>query len=264
MIVPSDELKILPHPSILEVENLSIYYRERKVLNRINFVIQQHTITSIFGPSGVGKTTLLRSLNSLLDEDPGYLCEGMVRFNGQDIRKSRFGRYALRRSIGMMFQRPVTYPISIFKNVAFGVQYLALAKRREIPMIVEQMLREVYLWDEVKDRLDESALELSIGQQQRLSLARSLAVSPEVILMDEPTSALDIKAAKKIEELIVELKQRRTIILVTHQLAQAKNLSDRILCLKPSSNGASSAYFGPPDDLHDALVQNMFGYETEI
>lgn len=225
---------------ILKLANLSIFYRNKSLLRNISFSIEQNSLTSIWGPSGVGKTTLLRSMNRLLEEEYGFKCHGKIFFHNQDIFRKRYNVYALRRSIGIVFQKPVIFPISISKNVVFGVHHLNLAKKKQYDAIVETHLKEVSLWDEVKDRLDDSALELSLGQQQRLAIARTLAVDPEIILMDEPSSSLDQQATNKIEELILKLKKNRTIVLVTHQWKQAKHLSDQIIELQANHQlGAS-------------------------
>ena len=216
---------------ILSVEALTVNYLGREILRDISFAVRPNTVTSIVGPSGVGKSTLLRAFNRLLDDEQGFTRKGKICVRGEDIDSHGIDRNGLRRSVGLIFQRPVVFPITIFKNVIFGTHHLGLAPRKEYAALVERHLREAFLWDEVKDRLHRPALELSVGQQQRLAIARSLCVNPEILLMDEPTSALDGNAAAKIEELILALKENRTIILVTHQPVQARRLSERILAL---------------------------------
>lgn len=238
--------------AVLSVENLSVSYRGREILQGVTFHIMANTITAIVGPSGVGKSTLLRCINRLVDEEEGFLRKGKIFFRGIDIDSNGMDINRLRRTIGILFQKPVIYPISIFDNVIFAVKHLRLAKRKQFAAIAEAHLKEAFLWEEVKDRLRRSALELSVGQQQRLSIARSLASNPEIILMDEPTSALDVHAVRKIEELILSLKKSRAIILVTHHLEQATSLSDQIVCLYPKPGAGEVLFQGTPKNLADS------------
>jgi len=188
--------------------------------------IYRNTVTSIIGPSGCGKSTLLRSLNRLVELIDGVRVEGEVIFNGRNIYEDGVDPVELRRRIGMVFQQPNPFPKSIFENVAYGPKVHGIKDKRKLREMVEVSLKKAALWDEVKDRLNESALKLSRGQQQRLCIARAIATNPEVILFDEPTSALDPIASSKIEDLIVELKKNYTVVIVTHSIQQAARISD--------------------------------------
>lgn len=183
------------------------------------------------GPSGAGKSTLLKSLNRLLELTPGLTTEGQILFRGQDIRARRQDPDALRAEIGMLFQQPVVFPAGILANVLFGVKRLGIVPRKALPETAERALRDAALWDEVKDRLRDSAQRLSTGQQQRLCLARTLACQPKVLLMDEPTSALDPRSSAAVEELIIKLKDRQPILLVTHNLPQARRVCSSLALL---------------------------------
>jgi phosphate transport system ATP-binding protein len=227
---------------LLSVENLCLSFRQRQIIDRLSFYVAENSVTSILGKSGVGKTSLLRSLNRLVDEIDGCKLGGRILLQQVDV--FTLHRYELRRRIGMVFQQPVIYPISIFQNVLFGVHHLKLAPRKNYSFLAEKVLREVFLWNEVKDRLKEPALELSIGQQQRLAIARTLAVEPQIILLDEPTSSLDKDAVEKIEALITQLGKSRAIVLVTHHEHQALKLSQNIMYLKSGPSGAQSEFFG--------------------
>lgn len=220
-----------PPPPILRARGLTVRAAERPLLRRVNLDVPPQQVFGIIGPSGAGKTTLLRCLNRLIDLTPGLRVEGEVSFHNQSIRAPGTDVDALRARIGMLFQQPVVFPKSIYQNVIFGLRHLGQVKKADWPAAAERALREAALWNEVKDRLHEPALRLSVGQQQRLCLARTLAVNPEVILMDEPTSALDPKSTEAIEELILQLKSRRTVVLVTHDLDQARRVTDWLACL---------------------------------
>ncbi len=217
--------------SILSVRNLSVTAGTRTLLHRTSLEIAPHQVFGIIGPSGAGKSTLLRCLNRLVDLSPGFRVGGEVFFHGSSIRIGDVDPDALRSRIGMLFQQPAVFPTTIYRNVIFGVRHLGKHPRRDWPMVAEKALREASLWNEVSDRLHESALRLSVGQQQRLCLARTLATEPEVILMDEPTSALDPRSTEAIEELILRLKERHTIVLVTHNIRQARRVTDWLACL---------------------------------
>jgi phosphate transport system ATP-binding protein len=203
----------------------------RTLLRSINLDIAPRQVFGIIGPSGAGKSTLLRCLNRLVDLSPGFQRSGDVLFHGNSIYKRTVDPDALRARIGMLFQQPAVFPTTILRNVLFGVRHLGKVARKDWPTTAEAALREAALWGEVKDRLHDSALRLSVGQQQRLCLARALAVGPEVILMDEPTSALDPRSTEAIEELILRLKERHTIVLVTHNIAQARRVTDWLACV---------------------------------
>lgn len=209
----------------IEVKNLNFYYGRDLVLKGINIVIYKNKVTALIGPSGCGKTTFLRCLNRMHDLYVGNRYEGEIIFEGRNILDKNVDLIDLRSKIGMVFQKPTPFPMSIFDNVAYGLR-LKGVKGSELKDRVEEALKDAALWDEVKDRLKESALSLSGGQQQRLCIARAIAVEPKVLLFDEPTSALDPISTAKIEDLIVELKKKITIVIVTHNMQQAARTSD--------------------------------------
>ncbi len=210
----------------IEIRSLRVWLGGREVLKGVSLAIPPRRVTAILGPSGSGKSTLLRAINRLLDLIPGARVSGSVIFRGVDVYSDGYDVVELRRRIGMVFQRPNPFPMSIFDNVAFGPRIHGVRDERELRRIVERALRDAGLWEEVKDRLHESAFSLSGGQQQRLCIARALAVGPEVLLLDEPTSALDPGATQRIEELIIRLRERYTVVLVTHDVAQAARVAD--------------------------------------
>ncbi|MGC9120689.1 MAG: phosphate ABC transporter ATP-binding protein PstB [Sulfurihydrogenibium sp.] len=211
----------------MEVKNLNFYYAGNKLaLKNINLPIYEKKITALIGPSGCGKTTLLRCFNRMHDLYPGNRYEGEILLDGKNILGKNIDLMELRTRVGMVFQKPTPFPMSIFDNIAYGLKLLGIKNKSELQDRVEQALKEAALWEEVKDRLNVSAFSLSGGQQQRLCIARTIAVRPEVILFDEPTSALDPISTAKIEELIVELKKNHTIIIVTHNMQQAARVSD--------------------------------------
>jgi phosphate transport system ATP-binding protein len=212
--------------SKIKVENLSFYYSSEPALTDVSIAIQDRQITALIGPSGCGKSTFLRCLNRMNDTIPGTRIEGCVLLDDQDIYASHSDIVDLRRRVGMVFQRPNPFPQSVFNNVAFGPRVLGLHKKGELADIVEKSLRGAALWDEVKDNLKQDALGLSLGQQQRLCIARAIAVRPQVILMDEPCSALDPIDTLEIEELMQELKKSYCIVIVTHNMQQAARVSD--------------------------------------
>ncbi|MDP4127566.1 MAG: phosphate ABC transporter ATP-binding protein PstB [Bacillota bacterium] len=211
----------------LVVENLNLHYGEHHALKDINLRIPDKSVTALIGPSGCGKSTFLRTLNRMHDLLPNVKIEGQVTIDDQDIYASETDLVLLRKRLGMVFQRPNPFPKSVYENVAYGPRIHGETNKNKLDEMVESSLRGAALWDEVKDRLNKSALGLSGGQQQRLCIARLLAVEPEVLLMDEPTSALDPLSTLKIEDLIDELKEKYTIIIVTHNMQQAGRISDR-------------------------------------
>jgi phosphate transport system ATP-binding protein len=213
---------------IIQVRNLTVTAGARTLLRDVSFAIPPNQVFGIIGPSGAGKSTLLKSLNRLTDLTPGIKLTGDVLFHGKSIHARDVDADDLRTRIGILFQQPVVFPKSIYQNVIFGVKHLGKVARGEWPDVAEGALREAALWDEVKDRLHQSALKFSVGQQQRLCLARTLATKPEVILMDEPTSALDPKSTEAIEDLILKLKTIHTIVLVTHNAKQARRVADHL------------------------------------
>jgi len=208
------------------MKELSLFYGEKKIIDNISLDIPEKKITAIIGPSGCGKTSLLRCVNRLNDLIPDSRIEGQILFNGKDIYADDVDVVEIRRKIGMIFQKPNPFPKSIFDNVAFGLKINGIKDKSKISKIVEESLKDSGLWGEIKFQLNTSALELSGGQQQRLCIARTLAIEPEVILMDEPCSALDPTSMLRIEELMKELKEQYTIILVTHNMQQASRVSD--------------------------------------
>ncbi len=210
----------------IQTKNFSFYYGHLKALSDITMDIEEHKVTALIGPSGCGKSTFLRSLNRMNDIIPGTRVEGKVLIDGVDIYDRRVDVVELRRKVGMVFQKSNPFPKSIFDNVAYGLRIHGVRDPRVLAERVEESLRDAALWDEVKDRLNRSAMDLSGGQQQRLCIARALAVRPEIILMDEPASALDPIATQKIEELLFQLKQHYTIVIVTHNMQQAARVSD--------------------------------------
>ena len=215
-------------PPKIEVRYLNFYYGEKRALSDVSMSIKAGEITALIGPSGCGKSTFLRCLNRMNETIPGTRLEGEVLLDGVDIYAPEIDPVDLRQRVGMVFQKPNPFPQSVYDNVAFGPRILGLANgRAEEQVMVERSLRQAALWDLVKDRLDESALSLSLGEQQRLCIARVIAVEPEVVLMDEPTSALDPIATLEIENLITALKDRYTIVVVTHNMQQAARVSDR-------------------------------------
>ena len=216
---------------LLEVRSLAVHANGRPLLRDVSLAVRPGQVFGVIGPSGAGKSTLLRSLNRLNDLIPGLRVSGDVILRGASIYAPGTDVNALRARIGMLFQQPVVFPASIEENVLFGVKRVRPLPRGERAAVVESALREAALWDEVKDRLRALATALSVGQQQRLCLARALAVQPEIILMDEPTSALDPRSTQAIEDLILRLKARHTIVIVTHNVAQARRITDWIACV---------------------------------
>ncbi|WP_290902192.1 phosphate ABC transporter ATP-binding protein PstB [Ferroglobus sp.] len=213
---------------IFDVKNLSVYYGEKVGIQDVNMEIYKNKVTAIMGPSGCGKSTFLRSLNRLIELVENVRVEGKVLFEGKNIYDPDVDPVELRKRIGMVFQHPNPFPKSIFDNVAFGPRIHGVKDKKKLEKIVEDALKKAALWDEVKDRLHDSALRLSGGQQQRLCIARAIATNPEVILFDEPTASLDPIAASKIEDLIVDLKKSYTVVVVTHNIQQAARISDYV------------------------------------
>lgn len=212
---------------IMTVQGLNLWYGDHQALHDISLSIPEKSITALIGPSGCGKSTFLKTLNRMNDLIPGVKITGDVRYRNQDIFAPGTDVNELRREIGMVFQKPNPFPMSIYDNIAYGPRTHGIKNRAKLDEIVEKSLRGAAIWDEVKDRLKKNALGLSGGQQQRLCIARALAVEPEVLLMDEPTSALDPISTSKIEELAMQLKEQYTIVIVTHNMQQAVRISDR-------------------------------------
>ena len=213
--------------NLITVRDLCLWYGTNQALHHVNIDIPEKSITALIGPSGCGKSTFLKTLDRMNDLVPGVRVTGDIRYQGTDIFSPSVDVNALRRQIGMVFQKPNPFPMSIYDNIAYGPRTHGTTNKAKLDEIVETSLRGAAIWDEVKDRLKKSALSLSGGQQQRLCIARALAVEPEVLLMDEPTSALDPISTSKIEELASELKNKYTIIIVTHNMQQAVRISDQ-------------------------------------
>ena len=213
--------------NIITVKDMCLWYGEHKALKDVNIEIPEKNITAFIGPSGCGKSTFLKTLNRMNDLVPNVKITGDIRYEGTDIFGKEVDVNQLRKEIGMVFQKPNPFPMSIYDNVAYGPRTHGITDKRELDAIVEQALRDAAIWDEVKDRLKKNALGMSGGQQQRLCIARALAVEPKVLLMDEPSSALDPISTSRIEDLAMELKERYTIVIVTHNMQQAVRISDQ-------------------------------------
>jgi phosphate transport system ATP-binding protein len=222
----SDNQSSPSHEVALQVRNLSFYYGKFKGLNDVSLDIARNHVTAFIGPSGCGKSTLLRTFNRMYDLYPGQRAEGQILFHGKNLLDPKQDVNMVRAKIGMVFQKPTPFPMTIYENIAFGVRLYERLNRAEMDERVEWALRKAALWGEVKDKLGQSGLSLSGGQQQRLCIARGVAVKPEVVLLDEPTSALDPISTMRIEELILELKEEFTIAIVTHNMQQAARISD--------------------------------------
>lgn len=245
-----DEALAVPAAPKMDVQNLSFYYGNFQALRNINMTIPTKRITSIIGPSGTGKSTFLRLFNRMSDLVPGSHAEGNISLDGQNILDSQINLMQLRRRIGMVFQRPNPFPKSIFDNVAYGPRQHGEKNKTTLQELVERSLRQAALWEEVKDKLNVSAMALSGGQQQRLCIARAVAVNPEVLLMDEPCSALDPISTIKIEELMLELRKRLTIVIVTHNMQQAARASDYTSVFMMASDRAGELVeFGKTKDI---------------
>lgn len=224
---PVENQSMEPVGNILVVHNLEIFYGEKRAVNGISMEIGKNAITALIGPSGCGKSTFLRSINRMNDLIPGAYAEGEILYDGLNILSEEINVVALRKEIGMVFQKPNPFPKSIYDNITHALKFAGIKKKSLLDDIVEESLRKAALWDEVKDRLHKSALSLSGGQQQRLCIARTIAMKPTVLLLDEPSSALDPISNAKVEELIVDLKKDYSIVIVTHNMGQAARISDK-------------------------------------
>ena len=249
--------------SKISVENLNLHYVENHALKDVNMEIADHAITAFIGPSGCGKSTFLRCLNRMNDLVDGCRVEGKVILDGEDIYDKRVDTTLLRKKVGMVFQQPNPFPMSIYDNIAYGPRLHGIKNKKELDEIVERSLQGAAIFEEVKDRLHKSALGLSGGQQQRLCIARALAVSPEVLLMDEPTSALDPISTLKIEELMETLKKKYTVVIVTHNMQQAARVSDDtafFLVGEVIEKNATSEIFARPQDKRtEDYITGRFG-----
>lgn len=249
--------------TILSVQGLNLWYGANQALFDVSMEIPEHQITAFIGPSGCGKSTFLKTLNRMNDLVDGVKISGKVLYEGQDIYAPQVDTTWLRKEIGMVFQKPNPFPMSIFDNISYGPKLQGIRSKARLDEIVERSLRGAAIWDEVKDRLNKSALGLSGGQQQRLCIARALAVEPKVLLMDEPTSALDPISTSKIEELASELKRDYTIIMVTHNMQQAARISDKtafFLLGKMIEYGDTEQIFSMPKDKRtEDYITGRFG-----
>ena len=248
---------------LISVKNLNLWYGAHQALHDINLDIPEKSITALIGPSGCGKSTFLKTLDRMNDLIPGVKITGEVRYDGQDIYAPGVDVNELRRAIGMVFQKPNPFPMSIYDNVAYGPRTHGVRNKAKLDDLVERSLRGAAIWDEVKDRLRKNALGLSGGQQQRLCIARALAVEPRVLLMDEPTSALDPISTSKIEELAAQLKERYTIVIVTHNMQQAVRISDRtaffLLGELIECDGTEKLFSAPSDKRTEDYLTGRFG-----
>lgn len=249
--------------SKITVENLNLHYGENHALKNVNMEIRENAITAFIGPSGCGKSTFLRCLNRMNDLVDGCRVEGKIILDGEDIYDKRVDTTLLRKKVGMVFQQPNPFPMSIYDNIAYGPRLHGIKNKKELDEIVERSLQGAAIFEEVKDRLHKSALGLSGGQQQRLCIARALAVSPEVLLMDEPTSALDPISTLKIEELMETLKKKYTVVIVTHNMQQAARVSDDtafFLVGEVIEKNATSEIFARPQDKRtEDYITGRFG-----
>ena len=249
--------------NIITVKDLCLWYGQSQALKNINMDIAENSITALIGPSGCGKSTFLKTLNRMNDLVPGVKITGQLRYRDEEIYDKAVDVNQLRREVGMVFQKPNPFPMSIYDNSAYGPRTHGIRKRGELDEIVEQALRDAAIWDEVKDRLKKNALGLSGGQQQRLCIARALAVKPSVLLMDEPTSALDPISTSRIEELAMGLKERYTIVIVTHNMQQALRISDTtafFLLGELVEYGDTQTMFSQPADKRtEAYITGRFG-----
>ncbi len=248
---------------IITVKDLCLWYGNTQALKNVSLNIEEHRITALIGPSGCGKSTFLKTLNRMNDLIPGVKITGEVCYRGNDIFDSSVDVNSLRKNIGMVFQKPNPFPMSIYDNIAYGPRTHGVKNKAKLDDIVEHSLRGAAIWDEVKDRLKKSALGLSGGQQQRLCIARALAVEPDILLMDEPTSALDPISTSKIEELAMELKERYTIVIVTHNMQQAVRISDNtafFLLGDLIEYGSTEKMFAQPKDKRtEDYITGRFG-----
>lgn len=249
--------------SKITVESLNLHYGENHALKNVNIEIADHAITAFIGPSGCGKSTFLRCLNRMNDLVDGCRVEGKVILDGEDIYDKRVDTTLLRKKVGMVFQQPNPFPMSIYDNIAYGPRLHGIKDKKELDEIVERSLQGAAIFEEVKDRLHKSALGLSGGQQQRLCIARALAVSPEVLLMDEPTSALDPISTLKIEELMETLKKKYTVVIVTHNMQQAARVSDDtaffLVGEVVEKNATSEIFARPKDKRTEDYITGRFG-----
>jgi phosphate transport system ATP-binding protein len=254
-----------PRPVVFDVQDLNVYYGAYRAVRNVSMAVRRHEITAFIGPSGCGKTTVLRCFNRMNDLIDGARVEGAIEYHGVNLYGEKVNAVEVRRRIGMVFQKPNPFPKSIYDNIAYGPRIAGIRKRSELDEIVERSLRRAALWDEVKDRLKASALGMSGGQQQRLCIARAIAVDPEVILMDEPCSALDPIATARIEDLMAGIKDDYTIVIVTHNMQQAARVSDATAFYSTEVNPESDVRTGllVEFDRTDKIFSNPVDERTE-
>lgn len=247
--------------NILEIKNLSVSYEDKKILKNININIKKNKITSIIGPSGCGKTTFLKTLNSIIREEGNPKIEGEIFFKGKNIKD--IDEENLRKNIGLVFQTPTPFPFSIYKNMTYVPVYYGVTDKKELDSLVKEKLETAGLYEEVKNELNKSALKLSGGQQQRLCIARSLTAEPEIILLDEPCSALDVKNTEKIEQMLLNLSEKYTIIIVTHNLFQAERISDYTAFFLDGEliefNETEKIFSDPSDERAKNYIKGIYG-----
>lgn len=248
---------------VFQVNDLNLWYGTNQALKNINMSINQNEVTAIIGPSGCGKSTFIKTLNLMINMVPNVKMSGEINYGGQNIIHEKTDLVELRKNVGMVFQKGNPFPKSIFENVAYGPKIHGIKSKKVLDEIVEKSLKDVALWDEVKDRLNAPALGLSGGQQQRLSIARALATKPDVLLMDEPTSALDPISTVKIEELVLELKEKYTIVIVTHNMQQAARVSDKTAFFLMGEliemDNTAKIFSNPADKRTEDYVTGRFG-----
>jgi len=249
--------------NIINVKDLNLWYGTSQALKNVNINIEENTITALIGPSGCGKSTFLKTINRMNDLIKGIRVTGKILYENMDIFNKSVDVNELRRDIGMVFQKPNPFPMTIYDNIAYGPRTHGIRNKSELDIIVEQSLRDAALWDEVKDRLKKSALGLSGGQQQRLCIARALAVRPKILLMDEPTSALDPISTLRIEELAMELKDNYTIIMVTHNMQQAVRIADKtaffLLGELVEYGNTKELFYSPKEKKTEDYITGRFG-----
>jgi len=254
---------ITVHRQVFQINDLNLWYGEHHALKNINFPINKKEVTAIIGPSGCGKSTFIKTLNLMINYVPNVRMTGEINYNGQNILNEKMDLVELRKNVGMVFQKGNPFPQSIFDNVAYGPRIHGIKRKKHLDDIVTKSLMDVALWDEVKDRLDAPALGLSGGQQQRLCIARALATKPDVLLMDEPTSALDPISTLKIEQLILELKEKYTIVIVTHNMQQASRVSDQTAFFLMGElielDDTAKIFSNPRDERTEGYITGRFG-----
>ncbi|MFD2043514.1 phosphate ABC transporter ATP-binding protein PstB [Ornithinibacillus salinisoli] len=261
-VIPTESLHT-DKKIVFDTKDLNLWYGDTHALKDINLSVYEKEVTAIIGPSGCGKSTYLKTLNRMVELVPTVSTSGVITYNDREILNKNFKAEELRTNVGMVFQKPNPFPKSIYDNIAYGPKIHGIRNKKVLDEIVEKSLRGAYIWDEVKDRLKENAYGLSGGQQQRICIARTLAIEPDVILMDEPTSALDPKSTHKIEDLIQELKQDYSIIIVTHNMQQAARISDRTAFFLNGEvieyDKTDTIFTNPSDQRTEDYISGRFG-----